>query len=124
MTVAFGQLMPELLAAEYPLRFMNLHGSYTVGYMSLIFDSLAVGHCAWATYFLIKATCLKGMVAERDDANNHEHGKKNEKPEIMTIYSAEILAASPKKTGSMSASQTTSMTPEKKRAPNTTYGKI
>ena len=121
--------MPELLAAEYPLRFMNLRGAYTVGYVSLIFDKLAIGHCAWATYYLIKATCLKDMTAEHNNKNSHEQGKFNEKPEIMTIYSAEILAASPKKTGSMSLSASpsptkASMTLEMKRAPNTTYGRI
>ncbi len=121
--------MPELLAAEYPLRFMNLPGSFTVGYVCLIFDKLAIGHCAWATYYLIKATCLKGMKAEHDDTNGHKQEKNNEKPEIMTIYSAEILAASPKKTGSLSASPTslnltTPTNLEKKRNPNTTYGKV
>ena len=28
IVLSFGQLNPELLAAEYPLRFMNLRGSY------------------------------------------------------------------------------------------------
>lgn len=44
-TLAFGQLMPELLAAEYPLRFMNMWMSVAIGYISLIFDAIGVGHC-------------------------------------------------------------------------------
>ena len=44
ITLAHGQLMPELLAAEFPLRFMNMYGSYTIGALSLIFDGIGVGH--------------------------------------------------------------------------------
>ena len=52
-----GQLLPELLAQEYPLRFMNLPGAYMVGYISLVFDAIGVGHCAWAIYFLTRGLC-------------------------------------------------------------------
>lgn len=47
VTLAFGQLLPELLAAEYPLRFLNMFPCYPIVYISLIFDELAVGHAAW-----------------------------------------------------------------------------
>ena len=58
MTVlSFGQLMPELLAQEFPLRFMNMPGSYTIGRISLFFDSVCVGHCAWAVFFLTRGLC-------------------------------------------------------------------
>ena len=45
-TLAFCQLMPELLAQEFPLRFMNMYGAYSIGRISLFFDSVCVGHCA------------------------------------------------------------------------------
>jgi hypothetical protein len=47
VTLAFGQLLPELLAAEFPLKFLNLRPCYPIVYISLVFDSLAVGHAAW-----------------------------------------------------------------------------
>lgn len=50
VTLAFGQLMPELLAAEFPLRFMNLWPSLIIGYVSLLFDAIGVGHCGKYPY--------------------------------------------------------------------------
>lgn len=41
--LAWAQLMPELLAAEYPLRFMNMRGSSAVCYACLFFDAMGVG---------------------------------------------------------------------------------
>ena len=55
LTLAFGQLMPELLAAEFPLRFMDLYGSYSVGCLSLVFDAIGVGHCGKIHRF---CTCI------------------------------------------------------------------
>ena len=55
IVLSFGQLMPELLAAEYPLRFMNLPGSYTVVCISLFMESIGVGHCAWIVYSLLRS---------------------------------------------------------------------
>ena len=51
VTLAFGQLMPELLAAEFPLRFLNMIPCYPIVYMSLVFDALAVGHAAWVSKY-------------------------------------------------------------------------
>ena len=86
MTIlAFAQLLPELLAAEYPLRFMNMYGSYTVASCSLFFDSLGVGHCAWAVYFATRSLiCGSHMSSE---------GKvtADSKPTIVRVSSAEVL---------------------------------
>ena len=54
VVLSFGQLMPELLAAEYPLRFMDMYGSYSIVACSLFFDQCAVGHAAWAIYYAIR----------------------------------------------------------------------
>ncbi len=64
LTLSFGQLMPELLAQEYPLRFMNLPGAYSIGVLSLFFDAVGVGHCAWAVFFTSKALCCVSGVVE------------------------------------------------------------
>ena len=64
MILAFAQLLPELLAAHYPLRFMNLYYSYTVCYISLFFDAIGVGHAAWAMYYVTRPfLCGSSMVS-------------------------------------------------------------
>jgi hypothetical protein len=85
VVLAFAQLMPELLAAEYPLRFMNLYGSYSVLCTSLIFDAIGVGHCAWAIYFVTRSFCCKKAMIEAKLENK-------EKPAIVRVNSAEVLA--------------------------------
>lgn len=81
--LSFAQLMPELLAAEYPLRFMNLPGSYSVCAISLFFDSCAVGHAGWTIYYT-----LKFLVFGQGEEAKHEA---EQKPEIVRVNSAEIL---------------------------------
>lgn len=49
--LAFGQLCPELLAARYPLYFMNMMGSLSVVYLSLFIEWIGIGHAAWLFYF-------------------------------------------------------------------------
>jgi hypothetical protein len=64
IVLSFGQLMPELLAQEYPLRFMNMPGAYSIGYISLFFDGVGVGHCAWAIYYLTRRLCCMQHMGE------------------------------------------------------------
>lgn len=86
VVLAFAQLMPELLAAEYPLRFMNLPGSYSVLCTSLIFDAIGVGHCAWTIYFVTRQFCCKSFMADGESENT------STKPMIVKVNSAEVLA--------------------------------
>jgi hypothetical protein len=74
LVLSVGQLMPELLAQEFPLRFMNLPGSYTIGAISLYADSVCVGHCAWAIYFMTKPFACKKFISSDE--------VKETKPEI------------------------------------------
>ena len=92
IVLSFGQLNPELLAAEYPLRFMNMRGSYFVCWMSMVFDSCGVGHCGWATYFAFRSVFLQYTNNEAVEGTE----AMDEKPEIMTVQSAELFL----KTGS------------------------
>lgn len=88
IVLSFGQLNPEILAAEYPLRFMNMRGSYFICWMSLIFDALGVGHCGWATYFAFRSCFLQ--FAGSDVEVEGMEGM-HEKPEIMTVQSVELF---------------------------------
>ncbi len=62
ITLAFAQLLPELLAARHPLSFMNFYGSCAIVRLSLFIESCGVGHCAWFTYFSTRGiACGKHM---------------------------------------------------------------
>jgi len=80
-----AQLLPELLAAEYPLRFMNMYGSFSIAYASLFFDAIGVGHCAWTIYFVTRKLCCGKHFDENKGPSEH-------KPTILRVQSAEILA--------------------------------
>ena len=81
-----GQLLPELLAAEYPLRFMDMYGSFTISYLSLFFDTIGVGHCAWTVYFVTRKLFCKSQMQNDKVATDT-------KPTVLRVQSAEILAA-------------------------------
>lgn len=87
--LAFGQLLPELLAAQYPLRFMNMYGACSVVYISQFFDMMGVGHCAWAMYYITRGL----FCAKHYDADAEGRADKSTKPELIKVQSAEILAA-------------------------------
>lgn len=86
--LAFAQLLPELLAAQFPLRFMDLYYSYTVCYISLFFDALGVGHAAWAIYYVTRHTLCSSQI--ESDGTVHQ----NTKPTVLKIQSAEVIARS------------------------------
>jgi hypothetical protein len=84
--LAFAQLLPELLAAEFPLRFMNMFGTYTVCYLCLFFDTLGVGHAAWASYYVTRSCCCGAHM------EGENHASESTKPAIVRTASAEVLA--------------------------------
>eukprot|EP01035_Chromulina_nebulosa_P019885 gene19885-25840_t len=89
LTLAFAQLQSELLAAEYPLRFLNMVPCYYIVWISLIFDALGVGHCAWAVYYSTHNLCCKSLT----NAGIHDKlDSSKDKPKIVRVTSAEILA--------------------------------
>lgn len=83
--LAFAQLLPELLAAQFPLRFMNMYGAYSVCYCSLFFDTLGVGHAAWSIYYVTRHCCCKSEM-------QGDHVVESSKPTIIRTASAEVLA--------------------------------
>jgi len=67
IVLSCGQLMPELLAAQYPLRFMDMYGSYSVVYISLIFDMyVGTGHAAWLIFYASRKYVLGAGAIEED----------------------------------------------------------
>lgn len=86
--LAFAQLLPELLAAEYPLRFQNMYGSFAIARISLLYDSIGVGHAAWAMYYTTRSLCCRGQIEDGGKART------DSKPAIVKVHSAEVLAVS------------------------------
>jgi hypothetical protein len=86
ITLSFGQLMPELIAAEFPLRFLNISICYVTVYISLLFDAIGVGHAAWSVYYISRSLCCK----KRQKETNSEMVL-SEKPAIVRVKSAELL---------------------------------
>lgn len=69
LVLSVGQLTPELLAAEYPLRFLNLPGCYSLCRLCHFFDSCAVGHAGWAIFYTTRPMLCAGEVEAREDEN-------------------------------------------------------
>lgn len=89
--LAFSQLCPELLAAQYPLRFMDLYYSYSIVAISLFLDFVGVGHCAWTVYYLsLWLFCKKHEPTEDEKQAAKDLALK---PVYIRVESAEILAA-------------------------------
>merc|ERR1712080_315858 len=47
IVLAFGQLMPQLIATTNPITFMNLPGTWSVLQLCLGFESVGVTHFSW-----------------------------------------------------------------------------
>ena len=76
IVLGLGQLLPELMAEEVPLDFMNLYGSYTVVQLSLFFDSLGVGSAGWLLYFAGQR-CIKWRRRGRDGDGDGKNGDRD-----------------------------------------------
>jgi hypothetical protein len=83
--LAFAQLLPELMAAEYPLRFMNMYGSNTICNVSLFLDSLGVGHCAWSVYYMTRLLICGTQMSDGK-------ARSDSKPVVVRVQSAEVFA--------------------------------
>lgn len=52
--LAFGQLMPQLVAATHPITFMNLPGSWFVIQLALLIETIGITHFSWVLTWLVK----------------------------------------------------------------------
>ncbi|RYH15059.1 hypothetical protein EON65_32445 [archaeon] len=82
--LAFAQLLSQLMATEFPLRFMDMYGSYSITVMCLFFDSVGVGHCAWSLYYLTRSVfCGNQMEGGRASHDSKPTLIKVDSPEVM-----------------------------------------
>lgn len=61
VVLAFGQLMPQLVAATHPVTFMNIPGAYFVIQIALGFEAMGITHFSWVLTFFVK--CIFRMNA-------------------------------------------------------------
>jgi len=54
IVLAFGQLMPQLVAATHPITFMNLPGTWSVIQLCLCFETVGVTHFSWVLSYTTK----------------------------------------------------------------------
>jgi hypothetical protein len=54
IVLAFGQLMPQLVAATHPITFMNLVGTWSVIQLCLCFEAVGVTHFSWVLSWTVK----------------------------------------------------------------------
>jgi len=54
IVLAFGQLMPQLVAATHPITFMNLPGTWSVIQLCLCFETVGVTHFSWVLSYTMK----------------------------------------------------------------------
>lgn len=54
VVLAFGQLMPQLVASTHPITFMDLPFSWATIQMALMFETLGVTHFSWVLTFIVK----------------------------------------------------------------------
>lgn len=64
VVLAFGQLMPQLVAATHPITFMGLPFAWSVIQLCLTFESFGVTHFSWVLSFTVKF--LFGMTLKED----------------------------------------------------------
>lgn len=54
VVLAFGQLMPQLVASTHPITMMGLPFSWATIQMALLFEMLGVTHFSWVLTFIVK----------------------------------------------------------------------
>lgn len=54
IVLAFGQLMPQLIASTHPILFMNMPFTWSVIQLCLVFESIGVTHFSWVLTFVTK----------------------------------------------------------------------
>ena len=75
VVLAFGQLMPQLIAATHPVTMMNCIGSYQVISLALGFEFIGITHFSWALAEMVKKLCGlnkpgSALVGCRDPSGN------------------------------------------------------
>lgn len=73
VVLAFGQLMPQLIAATHPIAFMNLPGSYAVVWIALTLERVGITHFSWLLMHVVKRCTGMHKRSDFDDEATHDH---------------------------------------------------
>jgi hypothetical protein len=111
IVLAFAQLLPELLAARHPVAFMNLFGAIEIVRMSLVIESIGVGHCAWLLYYATRGfLCGASHKQAAAGAEEGDHGWHAHAPAIDAAPGPESSNASSHSAGSKAKATTFEIT--------------
>jgi hypothetical protein len=104
VVLAFGQLMPQLIAATHPVAFMNLPGSLFVIRLALVFAALGITHFSWVLSAFVKWCCsltsqerrpprrLVGSLADDDDDNKKASFLAHEKMSVEVLDADQLYS--------------------------------
>lgn len=94
LVLAFGQLMPQLIAANHPVTFCNLRGAITVLRITLILEALGITHFSWLLTAIVSRACgLKAVPSSTSDSTAEAIGKQTQRTPSKEQPTQESLAA-------------------------------
>ena len=100
VVLAFGQLMPQLIAATHPVTVMNLVGAKQVIMLALGFEFVGVTHFSWLLTMIVKSCC--GLDKRRTNSVGDDLAKQTIQQHQETIQQKEVNrdSANPNDSGS------------------------
>lgn len=66
-------------------------GSYSVCFLSLVFDAVGIGHAAWTVYYVSRRLCCGKHLEAIENVVTFA-----DKPKTYSVYNAEVLSMSGK----------------------------
>jgi len=94
IVLAFGQLMPQLIATTNPITFMNLPGTWSVIQLCLVFETFGVTHFSWVLSAFVRFVFTMGqrenIKAPEMDDNELEMSVRNQRAQKSKNFRASI----------------------------------
>lgn len=105
VVLAFGQLMPQLVAATHPMTVMNLVGAKQVIMLALGFEFVGVTHFSWLLTMIVKTCC--GLDKRRTNSVGDDLAKQTIQQHQLTIHHNDKShgSANPNDSGSQEISE-------------------
>merc|ERR1719397_2084382 len=93
VVLAFGQLMPQLIASTHPITFMNLPGANFVIQLALCFETIGVTHFSWVLTFITK--WIFGLKNQEDFKISRSAGPSRKSSRRITPFSSKLRKVTP-----------------------------
>jgi len=90
IVLAFGQLMPQLIAATHPITFMGLPCAWSVIQLCLVFESFGVTHFSWV---LAATTRYVFGMTDKESVKQSVNEEKGTRMKQLSIKNNEVSSA-------------------------------